>query len=252
MADGAGATGNGPGEGTGGATGAPTPSGDGSQGGTGTEPASGPPGGSGGTPGTDPEPLTWEALKAQGIEKPEDVLAKLQEGERWKGHARTWETRAEKTARELEEAKRGQLSDEERKIQEAKDEARREVMGTVGVQLAEAAFTRAASGKVASVEDALELLAPAERDGTRPDLKRYLKEDGTVNETAIGAAVERLAKLAPPVPGKTPAPPVDRGPRTGGRPVQLTRADLQKMSPEKIMEAQKAGQLDDLLAGKLT
>jgi hypothetical protein len=246
MAGGAGATGNGPGDG-----GGATPSGEGSPGGTGTEPESTPPGGEGGTPGTG-EPLTWESLKAQGIEKPEDVLTKLQEGERWKGHARTWETRAEASAREAREAKAASLPDAEREKEKIREEARKEVMGTVGVQLAEAAFTRAATGKVASVEDALDLLAPAERDGARPDLKRYLKDDGTVDGTAIEAAVERLAKLAPPVPGKTPAPSVDRGPRTGGRPTQLTRADLQKMSPEKIMEAQRGGQLDDLLSGKLT
>lgn len=251
MSEGAGATGNGSGEGTGGATGEPTPSGGGSPAGTGTGAASGQGGGQGGTPGPG-EPVTWESLAEAGITKPEDVLAAIAERDRWKGHARTWETRAGQTARELAEAKKGTLSDDERKIQEARDEARREVMGTVGVQLAEAAFTRAATGKVADVDAALELLAPAEKDGTRPDLKRYLSDDGTVNQAAVDAAVERLAKLAPPAPGKTPAPPVDRGPRTGGRPVQLTRADLQKMSPEKIMEAQKAGQLEDLLTGKLT
>lgn len=246
MADGgAGATGTGPGEG-----GAPTPSGAGSPGGTGTEPASAPPGGGGGTPGTGE--LTWEALAEKGITSPADALKVLEERDSWKGHARTWETRAEASAREAREAKQAAMPDEEKAREKIREETRREVLGTVGVQLAEAAFTRAATGKVASVEDALDLLAPAEKDGTRPDLKRYVRDDGTVDATAIEAAVERLAKLAPPAPGKTPAPSVDRGPRTGGRPTQLTRADLQKMSPEKIMEAQRAGQLDDLLSGKLT
>lgn len=247
-----GTSGTGPaGEGGGAGNGEPNPTGGGaSQGGTGTGAENPPPGGEGGTSGG--EPLTWEALKAQGIEKPEDVLAAIAERDRWKGHARTWETRAETSAREAREAKKAGLPDEEKAKEDIRDEVRAEIMGTLGVQLAEAAFTKAATGKVASVDDALDLLAPAEKDGTRPEMKRYLRTDGTVDSAAIEGAVERLAKLAPAGTGKTPVPKVDRNGRTGGRPTQLTRSDLQKMSPEKIMEAQKAGQLDDLLSGKLT
>lgn len=49
---------------------------------------------------------------------------------------------------------------------------------------------------------------------------------------------------------RKPAGDVDQGARQDDRPKQLTREQLKGMTPAQIVEAKKAGRLDDALAGK--
>jgi hypothetical protein len=214
--------------------------------GTGTPPPS--PGGADGSQdgiesqtgaGEEGTELTWESLATEGITSPADVMVAL---ERERKNMRTWEDRANAHRKELDALRRQGLPDDEKAKADLRDEIRAEVVRNMAPELARSEFLAAATGRVASVEDALELI----------DLGRFVGDDGKVDKVKIQEAVDRLAKLAPANGGgKTPPPKVDKGTRTGGRPNQLTQADLKKMSPEAIMAAQKAGQLDDLLTGKI-
>lgn len=70
---------------------------------------------------------------------------------------------------------------------------------------------------------------------------------------AIKAAVEANPRLgAAPAEPKAPAPNPAQGASASGAtaPAQLGSADLERMTPEQIVEARKSGQLDDLLAGR--
>ena len=57
--------------------------------------------------------------------------------------------------------------------------------------------------------------------------------------------------MQPPTGAQRPRPDMSQGaqprePEDG----QLTRADLARMSPQQIVDAQNAGQLDDLMSGR--
>lgn len=222
----------------------------GSTGGTGT----GDGGGSGSGGSDDGGGIDWASLADKGVKTPDDVLKLIQKATDQQGHARTWQQRAEQNARELEaERRKGMPADEQAKAA-LRDEIRAEVLGNMAPEIGRAAFLTAATGKVADAESALELIDPAS----------FVKVDGTVDEDKLQRKVNALAKLAPArstagtsstgtggteqtseQPGS-----VDRGGRTGGKPKQLTRADLQGMTPEAINKARHDGQLNDLLGAK--
>lgn len=191
-------------------------------------------------PPADPPELTWEALAEKGFKSPADVLALAERAEKDRGHSRTWETRAKEHQKELDKLKRAGLPDDEKALAERDDRVRHEERSKLAPTLGRAAFATAAAGKVASVEDALDLIDPA----------RFVREDGTVDDEKVQAAVAKFAKLG----GKSEddgtggkAPAVERGPRNGAKPTQLTKADLARMTPEAINKARADGQLDDLL-----
>lgn len=215
----------------------------GGEGGGGGAPAGDPPAGD--PPANDPPEITWESLSEKGIKSPADVIKALGDVETWKGHARTWEGRATASKAELDKLQRAGLPDNERAAAERDDRVRAEERAKLAPTLGAAAFATAAAGKVASVQDALELIDPA----------RFVKDDGTVDDAKVQAAVERFAKLTGGGAGQNGAggggkpPAVERGPRNGDKP-QLSRADLERMSPEQINAARKDGRLDDLLGIK--
>lgn len=195
---------------------------------------------------TSGDELTWEGLADKGIKSPADALAALAQRDEWKGHARTWESRAKEHERKLTERDRQALPDVERAAREVEDRVRADLVGKMAPEIGKAAFIAEATGKVANVQDALELVDP----------KRFVNDDGTVDTDQLKTTVEKLAKLAPAgATGQTPPPHVDRGARSGGRPAQLTRQDLQRLEREgrqdEIMKAQKEGRLEDLLSGKI-
>ncbi|MGR7002804.1 hypothetical protein ACU686_40480 [Yinghuangia aomiensis] len=106
------------------------------------------------------------------------------------------------------------------------------------------------------------LEAKAARLLTEPeDARRFLEhrvedfiDDGKVDNDAIVDAIEELIKTKPYLAAATAKPRFegrgDGGARNGpGKPRQLTETDLNSMTPEQIVAAQKAGQLKDLLGG---
>ena len=135
------------------------------------------------------------------------------------------------------------LSDAEKAIAEARkeaaDKAREEVTGEYEQRLLDARVLAKAAGKLADATDATRLidLTGLERD-----------TDGQVSDKTIDAAIASLVKNKPYLAtGATPGPGSGDGGARGGRPNQLTQADLKTMTSEQIVEAKAKGQLDDLL-----
>ncbi|MFJ9027571.1 hypothetical protein ACIRQP_03445 [Streptomyces sp. NPDC102274] len=100
----------------------------------------------------------------------------------------------------------------------------------------------AAAGKLADPKDALKFL----------DLDQFeVDEDGQVDEDEVADAITDLVKNKPYLAaqsGKRFQGTADSGARKGsGRPSQLTRDDLKRMSPEQIVKAKADGRLDDAL-----
>lgn len=125
--------------------------------------------------------------------------------------------------------------------EQARDEARAETLRERALDKVEAK----AAKLFADPEDARALLAASVDDfvdGKKIDLD------------AINEALEDLLKRKPHLAaqgGKRFEGSADQGSRKGGtRPAQLTKADLDRMSPEAIVEAKKKGQFDDLLGVK--
>jgi hypothetical protein len=99
----------------------------------------------------------------------------------------------------------------------------------------------AASGKLADPADAYKFL----------DLDQFeVDEDGNVDEAEIAEAIDELVKNKPYLAaqgGRRFTGSGDGGARKDARPKQLTRADLARMTPQQIADAQAKGQLADLL-----
>lgn len=162
------------------------------------------------------------------------------EVDKWKALARKQEQRAKANAdarRELEELKAQSMTDMEKAITAAREEAAAEAAKGFGARLVDAEVKAAAAGRQVDVGALLEGL----------DRTRFLGDDGNPDTDAITAWLDRLTPPAPtpPVPdtggGAGPLPKSDG---------QLTRADLQSMSSEQIDKARRDGRLTDLLSGK--
>lgn len=141
---------------------------------------------------------------------------------------------------ELERLRKAQMSDNEKALEEAKAAGRKEATAEQAAVLVAAKIETALTGKVpdpAAVVDDL-------------NLAKFINEDGTVNTEAITALSEKYGALAVPA-AKPPPPGVPAGARPGdGAVKQLGRAEMKAMSSAEIVEARKAGQFDDLMAGK--
>jgi hypothetical protein len=111
------------------------------------------------------------------------------------------------TQRALAEAQAASMSDEERKIAEAKTAGRTEAIREAGLRVASAEFRAAAQGTLADPAAALEVL----------DLRGFVNDDGEVDIKGIAALVAKLAKSLPaPSAGHMPAGPRGGDPQQGG------------------------------------
>lgn len=162
--------------------------------------------------------------------------------------------KAERNAarREARDLKR-RIADLEAKASDGKDEtdpdaikaeARRQALVEANERILRSEVKAAAAGKFADPGDALRLL----------DLSEFeVDEDGTIDEEQIADAIDALLTAKPYLSaqgGKRFQGTGDGGPRNGGRPAQLTRADLADMSPDQIVQAKADGRLDHLLGIK--
>lgn len=177
------------------------------------------------TPAPTPETPPTEP---QGTEQPKAPAAPAQEID-WKAEARKWEARAKenKTAAErLAEIEKANLSEVERakrEAEEAKAEAaqyrQREQVAAWKAQVSQETGVPAAALAGSSLEE-------------------------------IQAHAETLKSLITPAQPAPPAGPTVPG--EGGVPpttavAQLTKQDLESMTPKQINEARKAGRLNKLL-----
>jgi hypothetical protein len=96
----------------------------------------------------------------------------------------------------------------------------------------------AAVGKLADPSDAVALIDRASLD---------FDDEG--NPTNVGDAIETLLKAKPHLAAGGPRGDADQGARGGNGVDQLTREQLQTMTPQQIVAARREGKVDHLLAG---
>lgn len=126
-------------------------------------------------------------------------------------------------------------------IEQARREAREEAQRSANERIARLEVKAALAGKVTNPALALRLIdtSAIEVDG-----------DGEVDADAIESAIADLLAEAPELAVKRFPGAADQGAR--GRataPAQLSKSDLSKMTPEQIVAAYEAGQVNDLVKG---
>ncbi|MEQ4716081.1 hypothetical protein [Nonomuraea sp. B19D2] len=167
-----------------------------------------------------------------------DVAALIADRDKWKHFAREHENKWQTLSGELAQLKQSQMSEAEKAIEAAKAEARSATLAEVGGTLATAELEKRAAKAGVTLPDPSYI-----------NLAAFMGADGNPNGEAIDAFIGTLPK-------PSTAPEFDQsvlnnaGNREANKPQQLTRADLQRMTPEEIEEARLAGKLNDLLGIK--
>ncbi|MFF8367858.1 hypothetical protein ACF05W_03340 [Streptomyces lydicus] len=160
--------------------------------------------------------------------------------ERWKALSRQNEKNYNEARTELTQLKEASMTDAEKAVEKAKEEARTAALSEVGTRLVDAELrVQAATAGVA--------LPPAEFLNT----SAFVGADGAVNADAIKAFVSSLPK-----PSNSPefaqgiglGRQGDSGSYAAG---QIGRDALSRMSPQEIAAARKSGKLDALMRGDL-
>ncbi|MCC3773680.1 hypothetical protein [Streptomyces sp. UNOB3_S3] len=108
--------------------------------------------------------------------------------EKWKALSRQNEQRWEAASRELEELRTERMTDQEKALVQARDDARREALSELASSLAEAEIrAQAATAGVTVQTDYL-------------DLARFLGEDGRPDSETVAAYIARQAPAKPEFP----------------------------------------------------
>jgi hypothetical protein len=118
-----------------------------------------------------------------------DVEALKADNEKWKSIARKHEERSKANAtaaKELEEFRQSQMSEQEKAVAEATAKARAETLAEVGSELVDSTFKAAAAGRPLDVDALLEGL----------DRKAFLTDEGKPDADAIGKWIDRIAPKA--------------------------------------------------------
>jgi hypothetical protein len=105
--------------------------------------------------------------------------------------------------RQLQQLRTAQMTDQEKAVEQAREEGRKLAARAAGVALAGAEFRALAAGKLADPAKMVE-------DGDL-NLGRFVDDDGNVDKRALGRLVERLASSAAPVQAGPGVPPGPRG-----------------------------------------
>lgn len=119
-------------------------------------------------------------------DKGDDKVDHKAEADKYKALMRKWQDRAKgnaEAAKELAKIKREGMSEVEKRVDEAVAAARAEERVKAGVKVARQAFLAAASGRLKNAKDVADEL----------NLKKYVDDEGEVDEDAIGELVDRLA-----------------------------------------------------------
>ncbi|MFI6279649.1 hypothetical protein [Streptomyces sp. NPDC050988] len=114
----------------------------------------------------------------------------------WKAHSREWEKRAKANAdaaTELEKLKAANMSEQEKAVTEAEKAGRTAALAEAIPQIAQARLEAHAARAGVDLSEFAEFI----------DLKKFVGEDGQVDDKAIKAAVTKFAKLAPPGAGRS-------------------------------------------------
>jgi len=153
---------------------------------------------------------------------------------KWKEQARKQERRAKDNAaaaKELDEIKKSQLSEQERLVAETRQSTMQELAG----KLVDAEFKAATKGRYVSPDAALAF-----------DRNEFISPDGDIDTDALQTWVESNTVT-------TGQPKVDLGQGERGDTAKLSmirsRDELSDMSPQEILKARTDGRLDYLLKG---
>jgi hypothetical protein len=162
-----------------------------------------------------------------------DLSAEL---EKWKTLSRKNEQQAKANAaaaKELDELKKSQLTDQERLVESTKDETRRAVRMEFATKLVDAELKSALNGRVLDGGSLLEF-----------DKSKFIDDDGNVDSESVTAWVEAHSST-----GDVSKPDLGQGNRgEKSRLAQITsRDELSNMSPADILAARKDGRLDSLM-----
>ena len=163
----------------------------------------------------------------------------------WKSEARKWESRAKKDAAELDKLREASKTEDERRLDEvrkqAREEGRTEVLTATNRRLVSAEVRAAAGGKLADPSDAVGML----------DLSQFeVADDGGVDQAAVAAAIDKLVESKPYLAASYGRDnDINQGRRNAAGPQQLTRDNLKTMTSDQIEEARNKGQLDNLMKG---
>ncbi|MFD0078226.1 hypothetical protein ACFVIY_37995 [Streptomyces sp. NPDC127166] len=116
----------------------------------------------------------------------DDKVDHKAEAAKWKALARKHETKSKENAgaaKELARVKREGMSEVDKKVDEAVAAARAEERTRAGERVARSAFLAAAKGRIENAKDVLDDI----------NLRRYVDDDGEVDDEAIAALVDKLA-----------------------------------------------------------
>ncbi|MGO4630505.1 hypothetical protein AB4225_06110 [Streptomyces sp. 2RAF24] len=119
-------------------------------------------------------------------DKGDDKVDHEAEAKKWKALARKHEGKSKENAaavKELARLKREGMSDVDKKVDEAVAAARAEERTRAGERVARSAFLAAAKGRIENAKDVLDDI----------NLRRYVDDDGEVDDEAIAALVDKLA-----------------------------------------------------------
>lgn len=146
--------------------------------------------------------------------------------------------------RELAEARKGAASDNDGApdAEQVRTEAEQAATAKANQRIVRSEVKAAAAGKLADPADAL----------LHIDVSKFdVDDDGEIDSDEVAEAIEELVNKKPYLAaqgGRRFQGTADGGARKGkSRPQQLTREDVKRMSPQKIVEAKESGRLDDAL-----
>lgn len=130
---------------------------------------------------------------------------------------------------------------EEAAIEKARREAREEAMATANERYARLEVKAALAGRVSNLDVALRLV----------DISAIeVDANGDVDAESVEAEISKLLAEAPELAAKTTrfAGGADQGAKGKSAELsQLTQSDIERMTPEQVVEARKAGRLNKLL-----
>lgn len=188
----------------------------------------------------DAEPVEGEAVDvelgdAEPVEDPTEGLRKALQAER-KAHRE-----AERARKAAEQA----LADkdkpaEEAAIEQARREGRAEGQSAANERYKRLELKAALAGRVASPDKVLKLI-----DTSGIDVDEDGEVDGDAVQEAIASLFADFPELA--VKGRFPGS-ADQGAKNKSSELsQLTQSDIERMTPEQVVEARKAGRLNKLM-----
>jgi len=187
---------------------------------------------------TETETITTESdivESSPSVEETEtvDLSAEL---DKWKTLSRKNEQQAKANAaaaKELEELKKSQLTDQERLVESTKEETRRAVRMEFATKLVDAELKSALNGRVLDGGSLLEF-----------DKSNFIDDDGNVNSESVLEWVEAHSSTS-----DVSKPDLGQGNRgEKSRLAQISsRDELSNMSPADILAARKDGRLDSLM-----